>query len=167
AQRLRAVVEAAPVTIDPRARCLMRRVRSAGREIEEEWLLGRRLVQVLHGANRLVGEVLGQMVAVLGRARRLDEPVVAHQLRGPLVGVAVQEAVVALEAEAERPALERTGRALLPARRQVPLADRDRGVARVPQESWQRARRARDAAVVTGEADGDVGEESHAAGLVV
>ena len=72
------------------ARRLVRRVHRAGREVEEERLARRGLLLVLDQADRLVGEVLGEVVAVLGRARRLDEAVVAHQLGRPLVGVAVR-----------------------------------------------------------------------------
>ena len=99
------------------------------------------LLLVADVADRLVGEILGEVVAVVRCARRLDEVVVAHEVRRPLVGVAVEEAVVALEAEPERPAVERPRRAELPTRREVPLADRERAVPRVAQDARQRRSR--------------------------
>src|SRR5207247_11170985 len=58
-------------------------------------------------------------------------------------------------------------RAELPARRQVPFADRERAVARVAQDARQRRGRAGDGAVVAREPDRDVGEEAHADGVVI
>ena len=74
-------------------------------------------------ADRLVGEVGGQVIALLRRLRRLDLMIVVDQLGVVLVRVAAEEAVVALEAAAERPAVVGPGRAGLLGRRQVPLAD--------------------------------------------
>ena len=127
----------------------------------------RRLLLVLDHADGLVGQVLAQVVAVLGPARRLDVVVVADQVGGPLVGVALQEAVVALEAEAERPGVERPGGRALPARREVPLADGQGRVAGVAQEAGQGGGRLGQSGVVAGEAEGDVGQEAHAHGVVV
>ena len=76
------------------------------REVQEEGLARCPLLLVLHHADGLVGQVLAQVVALLGPARRLDVVVVADQVRGPVVGVALQEPVVALEPEAERPGVE-------------------------------------------------------------
>ena len=78
-----------------------------GREPEEERLVGRGGAQVLHEEDRLVGQVLGEVVALLRRARRLDEVVVVHELRVVLVGLAAHEPVEALEAATERPLVPR------------------------------------------------------------
>ena len=101
----------------------------------------------LHHADGLVGQVLAQVVAVLGPARRLDVVVVVDQIGGPLVGLALQEAVVALEARGQRPA-GRTGPAAerSPRGAQVPLADGQGGVAGVAQHPGQRGGRLGDAA---------------------
>ncbi len=107
------------------------------------------------------------MVAVLRAAGRVDEAVVAHQLRGPLVGVAGQEAVVALEAETERPAGEGPRRALLPPRGEVPLPDGEGAVPGVPQNPRQGGRRSGDAPVVARKSGWDVGQEAHPHGVVV
>src|SRR5262249_56567035 len=101
-------VEAPTVPTDPLRRRLVRRVGRASREVQEERLARCGLLLVLHEADGVIGEVLGQVVTVAGSARRVDEMVVAHELGRPLIGVAGEEAVVALEPEAEGPALERT-----------------------------------------------------------
>ena len=160
-------VEAPAVAVGPLRRRLVRRVGSARREVQEERLAWRSLLLVLDVPDGAVGEVLGEVVAVGGSARRIDEVVVAHELGGPLVGIAGEEAVVALEPEAEGPALERTRRTLLPARGQVPLPDCERVVTGVAQDPRQRARRSRDASVVAGKPRRDVGEEAHADRVVV
>ena len=61
-------------------------------------------------ADRLVDEVGGEVIALGVARRRLDRRVVAHQLGRVLVGLGVHEAVVAVEAAAQRPAVERPGR---------------------------------------------------------
>ena len=55
----------------------------------------------------LVDQVLGEVVALLGRARRLDVVVVVDEVGVVLVGLAAHEPVEALEATAERPAVAR------------------------------------------------------------
>ena len=136
-------------------------------QVAEERLARRGLLLVLDEADGPVGQVLGEVVAVVGRPRRLDEPVVGDEVGRPLVGVAVQEPVVALEAEPEGPVVERAGRALLPAGGEVPLADRERVVARVAQQPGHPGGRPRDAPVVAGEPDGQVGDEAHADPVLV
>ena len=108
------------------------------------------------------------MVALLGRARRVDVVVVAHEVGRPLVGVALEEPVVALEAEAERPPVERTRVGALARRHEVPLPDRERVVAR------RRAAAAAASPPTSGCARcspgtpiGHVGEEAHAHRVVV
>ena len=53
----------------------------------------------------LVGQVLGEVIALLRAVRLLDEPVVFDEVWIPLVGLAAQEAVEAVEALLERPLL--------------------------------------------------------------
>ena len=94
------LVEHAPVGVDPLGGHVVRGVHGAEREVQEEGLARRPLLLVLHHADGLVGQVLAEVVPLLGPARRLDVVVVADQVRGPVVGVALEEPVVALEAEA-------------------------------------------------------------------
>ena len=67
---------------------------------KKKGLPGARLLLVLHHADGLIGQVLAQVVALLGPARRVDVVVVADEVGRPMVGVALEEAVVALEPEA-------------------------------------------------------------------
>ena len=130
-------------------------------------LPGRALLLVLHHADGLVGQVLAQVVALLGPARRLDVVVVADEVRRPVVGVALQEPVVALEAEAERPGVEGPGGRALPPGCEVPLADGQGGVAGVTQQAGERGGRLGQAGVVAGEGQRDVGQEAHPDRMVV
>ena len=61
---LPAAVERAAVRLDPLGRDVVRSVHRAEREVEEERTVGRGLVLRGDGADRLVGEVLGEVVAV-------------------------------------------------------------------------------------------------------
>ena len=68
AHRLVAHVEAALELVDPLLRRVVRRVAGARRVVEEERLLRRDRLGVLDELDRLVGEVLGEVVALLRRA---------------------------------------------------------------------------------------------------
>ena len=96
----------------------------------------------------LVRQVLGQVIALLRGARRLDLVVVVDQIRIPLAGVAAQEPVEPLETAAQRPAVERPGRGLELRRQQVVLADHVGAVAVLLQHLRQEPVLERDAAVV-------------------
>ena len=74
-------------------------------EVQEERLVGGDLFRVGDELVRLVDQIGGQVVALLRRLRRLDLMVVVDQIRVVLVGVAAEEAVEALEAAAQRPAV--------------------------------------------------------------
>ena len=60
-------------------------------------------------ADRLVDQIGRQVIAGGEVAGRIDRRVVAHQLGRVLVGLGIQEAIEAVEAAAERPAVERAG----------------------------------------------------------
>ena len=167
APRVPAQVELAAVRLDVLLRRLVRRVARAGREPEEERLVGRGGAQVLHEQDRLVGQVLGEVVALLRRARRLDEVVVVHELGVVLVGLAAHEPVEALEAAAERPLVARAAHRHLRRRREVPLADREGGVAVAHEDLGQEAVLVRDRGVVAGEAGGELDDAGHAVAVVV
>ena len=96
----------------------------AGREVEEERLLGVDVAEVAEVLDGAVGEVLGEVVALGDRARRLHGVVVAVERRHELVGLAAVEAVPAVEPATERPAGAVGGHVRLVVGRQVPLADR-------------------------------------------
>ena len=118
-----AVVELPLVAVGPLLGHVVRGVRGAGAEVQEERLVRRDLLGVGDERDRLVDQVLGQVIALLRGARRLDLMVVVDQLRIPLAGVATEEAVEALEATPQRPPVVRPGRRLELRRHQVLLAD--------------------------------------------
>ena len=98
-------VELARVALDPLGLDLVRGVPGADGEPEEEGLVGRVGVGVLDEVDGVVGQVGVEVVALLRRGRLAHRVVVVGQVGVPLVGVATEEAVVALEAAAERPAV--------------------------------------------------------------
>ena len=122
-------VELALVLVGPLLGDMVRRVAGAGAVVQVERLVRRVDVGVLDELDRPVGQVGAQVVAVLGLRRLLDRVVVVDQFGEPLVGVAAEEAVEALEPAAERPPVVRPGRRLMLRRRQMPLADQERVVA--------------------------------------
>ena len=81
-------VELALVPVAVLLRDLMRRVACAGCEVEEERPLGRSGTEVLQVGDRVVGEILGEVVALLRRARRIDLMVVVHEIGVILIGLA-------------------------------------------------------------------------------
>ena len=124
-----ALVELAFVFVRPFLRHVVGRVVRARREIEEERLVRSDLLQVGDEADRRVGEIGGEVIAFFRRFRRLDLMIVVDEVGIILMGVAAEEAVIALEAAPERPPIIRAGGADLLGRRQVPLADGIGGVA--------------------------------------
>ena len=116
-------VELALVLLDPLLRRVMRSVAGAWAEVHEERLVGRDRLGVLDELDRLVGEVRGQVVSVLGHGRLVDRVVVVDQVGIPLVGLAAEEAVVALEPAPDRPVALRGGHVHLVGGDEVPLAE--------------------------------------------
>src|SRR5215213_6872890 len=89
--------------------------------------------------DRLVGHVLGEVVALLRRRLGLDRRRALVDRRVVLVGLAADEAVEVLEASAAgRPGIERTHRARLPDRYFVTLPELGRRVAVEQQRLRQR-----------------------------
>ena len=124
AQLVPAVVEQVHVAdlLDPLRRRMMRRVGAARHVVDEERLVGRDLLELLHVLDRLVGHGRGQVPARIA-LERIDRRRVAEQVRLPLAGVAADEAVEVLEAHADRPLVERPGLGRLIERRVVILAE--------------------------------------------
>ena len=101
-----ALVELALELRDPLLRRVMRRVGRARRVVGHPGLLRRHRVQHAQARDRVVGHVHVEEVVLLA-VRRLDRLDVLDERRLPLVGVAADEAVEVLEAEAGRPQVER------------------------------------------------------------
>jgi hypothetical protein len=117
--------------------------------------------------DRLVRQVLGQVVALLRRLRWVDRRDPLVQRRAVLVGLRRDEAVEVLEAAARRPAIEGTHRARLPDRNLVALADLGRAVAIELHRFGQRRGGVRADRVVARSGRGDVRDRAHAHRVVV
>ena len=162
-----ALVELALVFVRPFLRHVMGRVVRARREIEEERLVGSDLLQVGDEADRLVGKIGGQVIALFRRLRRLDLMIVVDEVGIILMRVAAQEPVIALEPAAERPAVIGAGGADLLGRRQVPLADAISRVALLQEHVGQKAVLERDRAIAAGIAGRPLGDAGHRVGMMI
>ena len=103
-------VEPAPVLLHVLGRRLVRRVRRAEREVAEERAVGTHGARVVDELDRVVDQVLAQVVAVLGARGRVDAVVVVGEVGGVLVGLAFEEPVEAVEPALQRPLVVRAGR---------------------------------------------------------
>src|SRR5438046_3007028 len=101
---------------------MVRRVRAARYVVNEEGLLGRDRLDLLHVLDRFVGHGGGEIPARLA-LERVDRRRIAEQIRLPLAGVTADEAIEVLEANAVRPLVEGPGLRCLIERRVVILAE--------------------------------------------
>ena len=102
--RLVSLVEDAFVPVGPLLEHVVRRVGRVEGEVHEEGLVGIDDLGVPDEFNSFVGQVLGDVVALFGRGRRVDRVVVVDQVRVPAARLAAEEAVEPLEAAPEGPA---------------------------------------------------------------
>ena len=168
AQRIPALVEAALVLVRPLRRNVVRGVRRARGEVHEERLVGHERLLLAHPLDRLVGHVLGEVVALLGRLLRLDRRRALVERRVVLVRLAADEAVEVLEtAAAGRPGVEGPHRARLPDRHLVALAELRRRVAVQLQGLRQRRTRVGADRVVAGRRRRELGDDAHPDRVVV
>ena len=152
---------------DQLARRLMRRVAGAERDPGQPRLIGPCRDVLGDEADRLIDQILGEVIAALIRSRRRDAGVVADQLRRILVGLGIHEAVVAIESAPERPAVERAGRARFGQRRDMPFAEHVVAIAVRPQHLGDRSGLLRDLAAIAGIAAVEIGEAADADGVVI
>ena len=167
ALRVPAVVEHALVLVRPFRRDVVRRVGRAGREVDEEGLVGHERLLLGDPVDRLVGHVLGEVIALLGRPLGLDRDRVAVDRGRVLVRLAADEAVEVLEAGACRPGVERTHRARLPHRHLVTLAELGCCVAVQLQCLGKRCRGVGPDRVVARRRGRKLGDPAHPDGVVV
>ena len=145
---------------------VVRRVRGAGRVLDEDRLAGVGLMNPRHPVDGLVrhsGDEIPPWLAL----ERIDLRRVAKQVRLPLVGVAADEAVEVLEAHAGRPLVERPDLAGRERRRVVVLAKPRCGIAVVEQDAADRRLVPVDDAVVAGEAGRLLGDHAEAGRVMV
>src|SRR5947207_13073811 len=117
---------------------MMRGMMSAGREIQEEWFIRCHLLAICDELDRLVGQILSEVITLFRSFRRIDLVVVVYEVGIVLLGVAAEKSVLSFEATAERPAIIWTGGACLIGWRQMPLAKAERGIAVVQQNFRQK-----------------------------
>ncbi len=130
AERVPAGVEPAFVLVRPLRRDVVRGVGGAGCVVHEEWLVGHQRLLLPRPLDRLVGHVVGEVVALLGRLLRLHGRRALVDGGVVLVRLAADEAVKVLETRAAgRPGVEGSHRARLPDRYLVALAELRRRVA--------------------------------------
>ena len=162
-----AVVEAALVLVGPLRRDLVGGVGRPWRVVHEEGPVGHERALLADPGDGLVGHVLGEVVALLGRGRRLERGGPLVDGGEVLVGLTPDEAVEVLEATARRPLGERPHRARLPDRDLVALAELRGGVPVHPQGVGQWCRGVGPNRAVPGGGRGQLGDGAHAHGVVV
>ena len=108
-----AVVELARILVSPLLGHMVGGVGGTGTEVQEERLVRVDLLGIGDEADRHVGEVLAEVISLLGRPGWLNLVVVVDEVGVPLTRVAAQEAVEALEATPERPTVVGTSTGLL------------------------------------------------------
>ena len=99
------------------------RVTGLGCQVQEERLVRVDDLRIADEPDRMVGQVPGQVIAILRRARRVHRMVVVDQVGVPRTRFTAEIAVEALEATTQRPAALERGHAGLFPRGQMPLAD--------------------------------------------
>ena len=120
--RLITGVEAALELVGPFLRDMVRRVGRAGRVVQEERLVRRDRLRVRDELDRLVGDVVGEVVTLGRKLGLVHRVVVVHQVRVPLVGLRAEEPVEPLKPAAGGPVPPGGGEVHLHRRAQVPLA---------------------------------------------
>jgi hypothetical protein len=113
------------------------------------------------------GEVRGEVVALLRHVGLVDVVVVLDEVGIPVVRLAPDEAVEAVEASGERPVALRRAHGPLVDRHVVVLADPERVPARLAEHLRHRRALHRDVARVAGEALGALGDLGEAVLVVV
>ena len=146
---------------------LMRRMAGAERDPGQPRQIGPVGDVIADEADRLVDQIGGQVIAVGVGPRGINMCVVGDELRRILIGLGIEEAVEAVEAAPERPAVERTGRAALGQRRHMPFADHVVAIGVRAQHLGDGAGLARDLAAITGIAGIEIGEAADADRMMV
>ena len=167
ANRIPASIEAAAVLGDVLGRRLVRRVGRTECEIEKKRFFRDQRFLVAHETDCMIDQVFGEVIAVFGALRLIDRMVVVVELGHELVGLALLKAIEAIEAATERPLIVGPGRRGLFHRRQMPFADRKRGIAGRAQHLGKRGSAARDRAGAVGIAGVPVRQATHADRMVI
>ena len=167
-QPVPALVEPALVAVAERRRDVMRRVGGTRRVVHEERLVRHQRLLLADPGHGAIGHVLAEVIALLGRLRRLDGGRAVVDRRVVLVGLAADEPVEVLEAAAcAGPGVERAQRAGLPDRDLVALAELGGRIAVEAERQRQRRAVVGAQGVIAGRGRGQLGDDAHADGVVV
>jgi hypothetical protein len=139
----------------------MGRVAGPRTEIQEERLFGIDRTEIGDELDGPVDEVLREVVSLVVAPGRCNLMVVVHQRRRELVRLAAEEAVETLETPPERPVGTGCGEVLLFFRREVPLADGERGVTLLEQHLGEETVLPGDVAVVAREPERKLDDTTH------
>ena len=168
AQLVPAFVEATLVLVRPLGRHVVRSVGGSWSEVHEEGLVGHERLLLADPLDRLVGHVLGEVVALLRRLLGLHRRRALVDRGVVLVRLAADEAVEVLEAAAAgRPSVEGPHRARLPDRHLVALAELRRRIAVQQQRLRERRTGIGANRVVPGRRGGELGDDAHPHRVVV
>ena len=118
-------------------------------------------------ADRLIDEVGCQVVAAFEASGCIDARIVEYELRRILVGFRIHEAVEAIEAASQWPAVERTRSAGFGQGRDVPFAQHVIAVGMRSQHLGERSGLPRDLAAIARETAVEVREASDTNGVVI
>ncbi len=162
-----AVVESALVFGRPLLGDVMRRVCRPRRPVDEERLVGHQRLLLADPLDRVVGHVLGEVVALLGGAVGLDRNGVVVDRRVVLVGLPPDEAVEVLEPAAGRPLPEGAHRTGLPHRHLVALTELGGGIAVEFEDLRQGGCGVRPDRVVAGRRGREFGDRAHPHRMVI
>ena len=167
-QGIPAVGELPLVLVRPLQRHMMRRVRRTRREIDKERLLRRQRLLRPDPPDRLVSQILGQVVALLRRLLRLHRRRAVIERRVVLVVLAADEPVELLEpTSARRPGVKRPYRGGLPRRHLVTLAELGRRISVQLQRRRQRSLRVGTHPTRPGSRGRGLGDHPHPDGVMV
>ncbi len=139
-----AIIELPGVLVRPLLGHLMRSVDGARRPVHVEGFLWLNRLVPLQPMDGIVGEILAEVVALLGCLRRQHAGGVAHQVGFVLRRFTTEEPVEVLESQTGRPVLEGTDHGRLVSRGVVPLPERRSGVPVVLQHLGLQRAAARD-----------------------
>src|SRR5262245_65472227 len=120
---LPALIEFAFVLCDPVFRDVVRGMSRSGSKVNKKRLVGSDRLLLPDIGNRLVGEVLHQVVALVRRPLRLDRRGAVKQCRVPLIGFSTDKAVEVLETRSRRPVVIRTERCWFEDRQLMAIAE--------------------------------------------
>ena len=163
-----AMSELALVLVDPLLGHVMGRVGGARREVHEERLVRHERLLLADPADSVVGQVFGEVVALLRGLRRLDRGEALVERGVPLVVLAADEAIEIFEPAAPgRPVVERAHRAGLPDRDLMTLSELRRGIAVQLEGLGQWRHRVRPQGRISGSRCRDLGDAAHAGRVMV